>query len=136
MGCGRCYHCTPRARVGVNGAPAATRGPPGGAARAAIGPGRRAAASTAEPPLALQSRHERVSAGDRVYQLDARGVNQGVSVDRRAQPSELQEAGGHRVCVERLDRADRKSTRLNSSHDQISYAVFCLKKKKEARYRG
>src|SRR2546428_1690509 len=26
---------------------------------------------------------------------------------------------------------DRKSTRLNSSHDQISYAVFCLKKKKE-----
>src|SRR2546421_13113970 len=27
-------------------------------------------------------------------------------------------------------RTDRKSTRLNSSHDQISYAVFCLKKKK------
>src|SRR2546421_4110504 len=29
---------------------------------------------------------------------------------------------------------DRKSTRLNSSHDQISYAVFCLKKKKLANY--
>src|SRR2546421_508094 len=28
-----------------------------------------------------------------------------------------------------LYQADRKSTRLNSSHDQISYAVFCLKKK-------
>src|SRR5688572_32677642 len=28
-------------------------------------------------------------------------------------------------------RADRKSTRLNSSHSQISYAVFCLKKKKK-----
>src|SRR5688572_32214671 len=28
-----------------------------------------------------------------------------------------------------LDRQDRKSTRLNSSHSQISYAVFCLKKK-------
>src|SRR2546427_6816846 len=27
--------------------------------------------------------------------------------------------------------SDRKSTRLNSSHSQISYAVFCLKKKKE-----
>src|SRR2546430_5544078 len=27
--------------------------------------------------------------------------------------------------------ADRKSTRLNSSHSQISYAVFCLKKKKK-----
>src|SRR2546430_3697793 len=37
--------------------------------------------------------------------------------------------------VERLDgdrlEPDRKSTRLNSSHSQISYAVFCLKKKKE-----
>src|SRR5205085_8505719 len=29
-----------------------------------------------------------------------------------------------------LGMADRKSTRLNSSHSQISYAVFCLKKKK------
>src|SRR2546421_1553151 len=29
---------------------------------------------------------------------------------------------------------DRKSTRLNSSHDQISYAVFCLKKKKKEVY--
>src|SRR2546428_8244130 len=28
---------------------------------------------------------------------------------------------------------DRKSTRLNSSHDQISYAVFCLKKKKKSK---
>src|SRR2546430_5285604 len=28
--------------------------------------------------------------------------------------------------------SDRKSTRLNSSHSQISYAVFCLKKKKKA----
>src|SRR5256886_8567310 len=31
--------------------------------------------------------------------------------------------------------ADRKSTRLNSSHSQISYAVFCLKKKKTPRRR-
>src|SRR2546427_6158134 len=30
-----------------------------------------------------------------------------------------------------LALGDRKSTRLNSSHSQISYAVFCLKKKKE-----
>src|SRR2546430_12708298 len=29
---------------------------------------------------------------------------------------------------------DRKSTRLNSSHSQISYAVFCLKKKKKMQY--
>src|SRR5690349_22420112 len=30
--------------------------------------------------------------------------------------------------------ADRKSTRLNSSHVEISYAVFCLKKKKKKKY--
>src|SRR5256886_6613375 len=30
----------------------------------------------------------------------------------------------------RMSKRDRKSTRLNSSHSQISYAVFCLKKKK------
>src|SRR2546430_9890493 len=32
-----------------------------------------------------------------------------------------------------VGRGDRKSTRLNSSHSQISYAVFCLKKKKETK---
>src|SRR3712207_7666892 len=31
--------------------------------------------------------------------------------------------------------ADRKSTRLNSSHANISYAVFCLKKKKKKKYK-
>src|SRR2546430_11332361 len=31
----------------------------------------------------------------------------------------------------RIESRDRKSTRLNSSHSQISYAVFCLKKKKQ-----
>src|SRR2546427_2172285 len=34
------------------------------------------------------------------------------------------------VRVSYRDGSDRKSTRLNSSHSQISYAVFCLKKKK------
>src|SRR2546427_7938745 len=36
-----------------------------------------------------------------------------------------------RKRLQGADRPDRKSTRLNSSHSQISYAVFCLKKKKE-----
>src|SRR6185312_2027521 len=36
---------------------------------------------------------------------------------------------GTRAASARTSRGDRKSTRLNSSHDQISYAVFCLKKK-------
>src|SRR2546430_3093881 len=37
------------------------------------------------------------------------------------------------VGVEFRRELDRKSTRLNSSHSQISYAVFCLKKKKRTR---
>src|SRR2546430_10102407 len=40
---------------------------------------------------------------------------------------------GRELAAFKVDRkflADRKSTRLNSSHSQISYAVFCLKKKK------
>src|SRR5438132_7883177 len=37
---------------------------------------------------------------------------------------------GGRVPHEARERGDRKSTRLNSSHTVISYAVFCLKKKK------
>src|SRR2546430_4882325 len=35
-----------------------------------------------------------------------------------------------RVWIRESPNIDRKSTRLNSSHSQISYAVFCLKKKK------
>src|SRR3712207_8210377 len=37
---------------------------------------------------------------------------------------------GAAIPLDRLGRLDRKSTRLNSSHANISYAVFCLKKKK------
>src|SRR2546430_11024058 len=49
------------------------------------------------------------------------------------QHSERARALGESISGARPDRAgesDRKSTRLNSSHSQISYAVFCLKKKK------
>src|SRR5256886_11420991 len=48
-------------------------------------------------------------------------------------------AGGTEIkkvpfAISQVDRSqDRKSTRLNSSHSQISYAVFCLKKKNNAR---
>src|SRR5688572_31094668 len=35
------------------------------------------------------------------------------------------------LCAASARLEDRKSTRLNSSHSQISYAVFCLKKKKK-----
>src|SRR5687768_18021427 len=42
----------------------------------------------------------------------------------------LSVSGNDSANVIALSRADRKSTRLNSSHGYISYAVFCLKKKK------
>src|SRR5690606_42010292 len=42
---------------------------------------------------------------------------------------ELHQLGGD--LADRLAGLDRKSTRLNSSHVKISYAVFCLKKKKK-----
>src|SRR3712207_6952955 len=52
-------------------------------------------------------------------------------------PAEAIEEGGdghvaHHVCgrAAAVEEPDRKSTRLNSSHANISYAVFCLKKKK------
>src|SRR5207302_10894001 len=66
--------------------------------------------------------------------------------DRRARPDLLQDVVGARRASElrhrallvleiaERDRADRKSTRLNSSHVKISYAVFCLKKKKKKTY--
>src|SRR2546430_13720775 len=40
---------------------------------------------------------------------------------------------GGRALPPEPDQSDRKSTRLNSSHSQISYAVFCLKKKKDTK---
>src|SRR5690349_22534932 len=48
----------------------------------------------------------------------------------RGQAGIHRRAGGHGPELEGADvRRDRKSTRLNSSHVEISYAVFCLKKK-------
>src|SRR5438876_2296773 len=48
----------------------------------------------------------------------------GISEDARDEPA----------TPERCVYTDRKSTRLNSSHPSISYAVFCLKKKKQTHY--
>src|SRR2546430_4566016 len=48
---------------------------------------------------------------------------------RRRDDAAAAGAGGGGSASSR--RRDRKSTRLNSSHSQISYAVFCLKKKKK-----
>src|SRR5258707_10966420 len=50
---------------------------------------------------------------------------------RRGPPDHLQRRLAQYPGVSGDQRRDRKSTRLNSSHANISYAVFCLKKKKK-----
>src|SRR3712207_8114616 len=50
------------------------------------------------------------------------------ALGRHAGPADARQAARRRTADGR--GADRKSTRLNSSHANISYAVFCLKKKK------
>src|SRR2546430_10802490 len=49
----------------------------------------------------------------------------------RRKPRSISIRTSRRSSRLRQDDSDRKSTRLNSSHSQISYAVFCLKKKKQ-----
>src|SRR5689334_24749755 len=51
---------------------------------------------------------------------------------RRARAEGTTRRDDHRRCEGKPE--DRKSTRLNSSHSSISYAVFCLKKKKKLLY--
>src|SRR3712207_7212432 len=45
-------------------------------------------------------------------------------------PQEEEKQQRHQQLMRQQEEKDRKSTRLNSSHANISYAVFCLKKKK------
>src|SRR2546429_4555338 len=75
-----------------------------------------------------QERHPRNSRSSylmKFYRFDDRGTAR--LMDRRRPCRQGLNRGSprHRFC------RDRKSTRLNSSHGYISYAVFCLKKKKE-----
>src|SRR5688572_32613963 len=63
---------------------------------------------------------------------DARALEAGLAERARITDVRHQRAG--RIGAEAyvtVVAEDRKSTRLNSSHSQISYAVFCLKKKKK-----
>src|SRR5437879_10258732 len=94
-----------------------------------------------------------VAASSRLYNFDVIDAKEArefsVKVQSEAfRPSRLRAQDGPSICFERLKqeleaeteesrtgarlstRLDRKSTRLNSSHRCISYAVFCLKKKR------
>src|SRR5690606_39483954 len=74
--------------------------------------------------LWVQRRTARLAHGFDVHQ-GVGGVAGTFEVNQRG----LAAALGRQVLGPRQDRVDRKSTRLNSSHVKISYAVFCLKKK-------
>src|SRR5438445_12713416 len=71
-------------------------------------------------PVAELRNHDRGRAHGRSGEADRHHRRQPAALDRR-------KAGAARNL---RSRRDRKSTRLNSSHANISYAVFCLKKKK------
>src|SRR5207247_7510075 len=100
----------------------------------------RAALSSALLPYTTLFRSEHVV---HAHQEAGRGARRGDRiaalvdqvVDAHEEPSgpghELPDAGRAHlgVCPEVEARLDRKSTRLNSSHEWSSYAVFCLKKK-------
>src|SRR3712207_8853411 len=66
--------------------------------------------------------------------LDARFDATAASLARAA--VDVATATGAKALVAFTQTGDRKSTRLNSSHANISYAVFCLKKKKSMNYLG
>src|SRR5688572_32164452 len=72
---------------------------------------------------------------------DVDRIGDGAHLDRVRRVEHVQAQGavaeraaedlGREARAAHAEQQDRKSTRLNSSHSQISYAVFCLKKKKK-----
>src|SRR3712207_8339238 len=87
---------------------------------------RRPPRSTLFPYTTLFRSHERADGGDRLPRLSGNHLHDPRPLSRLRRPG----GGGRAVSLQRSDPGrDRKSTRLNSSHANISYAVFCLKKK-------
>src|SRR5206468_11078973 len=92
------------------------------------------AATTSIYPLSL---HDALPIYHRAGQERGRGgpvtgARRGAGLRQRRVRSSLRRRSGRSTQERALGGCrDRKSTRLNSSHDQISYAVFCLKKKKQ-----
>src|SRR3712207_7041392 len=75
----------------------------------------------------LDEASDAVSRADWLLERRRQDPEEGPEAVRRAEVAAALEA--ERRLADRAQR-DRKSTRLNSSHANISYAVFCLKKKK------
>src|SRR2546427_3195553 len=94
---------------------------------------RRPPRSTLFPYTTLfRSGHDERQLGREAEVEDLARAGDGVAaeVDHRDDVGAVRRRLLHVVGELALAQRDRKSTRLNSSHSQISYAVFCLKKKK------
>src|SRR5688572_31029426 len=93
---------------------------------------RRPPRSTLFPYTTLSDLDHRVEADEALNRLSrarARLISSGDrSMHRQTQTATASTATAITLAIA-LSLQDRKSTRLNSSHSQISYAVFCLKKK-------
>src|SRR2546422_5034801 len=84
------------------------------------------------PPHALQQRRDRARRADLAHQVHRADVDPELERRRRHERLELALLEPRLGVEPRLKEGDRKSTRLNSSHGYISYAVFCLKKKNDS----
>src|SRR2546430_13543264 len=90
---------------------------------------RRPPRSTLFPYTTLFRSRAGTSPQDQLHELVVAEARLGREVAQRRRPH--RERRGERPVAAPVDR---KSTRLNSSHSQISYAVFCLKKKKKTQH--
>src|SRR5437870_9411973 len=84
-------------------------------------------------PLAEELRVNRNTVAKAYSELESLGVIEtlpGRGCFLKENHSALRKEVRRKLLIEEIDQ-DRKSTRLNSSHVAISYAVFCLKKKKK-----
>src|SRR5260221_7118256 len=79
------------------------------------------------PPIHLSTTYDHGPANEQIYGFAY--IRENNPTQARLEEAMAQLEGGAAALV---FSSDRKSTRLNSSHTVISYAVFCLKKKKTA----
>src|SRR5256886_3327844 len=93
---------------------------------------RRPPRSTLFPYTTLfRSRYYDTDQGDNIFEASDQHPDHSVSAGDKLIQEVYSAIRGNQETWESTILADRKSTRLNSSHSQISYAVFCLKKKKD-----
>src|SRR2546430_8503819 len=96
--------------------------------------GARLHAASADLPLAaLAVAHDRLRAASALLMWVRQQSTHPLGVPELSGAIEHLEHAAHALQVTQ-DSVDRKSTRLNSSHSQISYAVFCLKKKRSRKH--